>query len=60
VLDARGEIIHEGGITPVPGLYVLGLRFQRRRSSNFIHGVGSDARELADHIAGVLANRRVA
>jgi len=58
VLDARGEIIHEGGVTPVPGLYVLGLRFQRRRSSNFIHGVGSDARDLADHVAGLLSVRQ--
>jgi putative flavoprotein involved in K+ transport len=55
VLDARGEIVHQGGVTAVRGLYVLGLRFQRRRSSSFIHGVGSDARDLADHIAGILS-----
>jgi putative flavoprotein involved in K+ transport len=35
----------------VPGLYVLGLRFQHRRNSNFIDGVGRDARFVADHIA---------
>ena len=40
VLDARGEIRHDGGITPVPGLYVLGLHFLRRRKSSFIDGVG--------------------
>ena len=51
VLDARGEIRHESGVTPAPGLYVLGLNFQRRRKSTFIDGVGDDARELADHIA---------
>jgi putative flavoprotein involved in K+ transport len=50
-LDERGEIVHRRGITPVPGLYVLGLYFQRRRKSSFIDGVGDDARELADHIA---------
>jgi hypothetical protein len=33
VLDRDGEIRHEGGVTPVPGLYVLGLHFQRRRKS---------------------------
>ncbi len=60
VLDERGEIVHDGGITPVPGLYVLGMKFQRRRNSNFIGGVGSDARELAEHIAGMLGRRRVA
>lgn len=50
VLDGRGEIRHDGGITEVPGLYVLGLQFQRRRKSAFIDGVGADAAELADHI----------
>jgi putative flavoprotein involved in K+ transport len=51
VLDARGEIRHEGGVTASPGLYVLGLNFLRRRKSTFIDGVGDDARDLADHIA---------
>jgi putative flavoprotein involved in K+ transport len=40
VLDRRGEIAHRGGVTPSPGLYVLGMQFQRRRNSNFIDGVG--------------------
>jgi len=51
VLDARGEIVHDEGVTPVPGLYVLGLNFQRRRNSSFIDGVGADAWSLARHIA---------
>jgi putative flavoprotein involved in K+ transport len=50
VLDARGEIRHQNGVTPAPGLYVLGLNFQRRRRSAFIDGVGDDARHLADQI----------
>ncbi len=50
VLDARGEIIQRGGVTPVPGLYTLGLNFQRRRSSSFLVGVASDAAELARHL----------
>jgi putative flavoprotein involved in K+ transport len=50
VLDARGEIRHRGGVTPAAGLYVLGLRFQLRRNSSFLDGVGADARELADHL----------
>jgi putative flavoprotein involved in K+ transport len=50
VLDARGEIRHQGGVTPAPGLYVLGLNFLRRRKSSFIDGVGDDAAALADHI----------
>ncbi len=60
VLDAHGEIRHEGGVTPVPGLYALGLSFQRRRKSAFIDGVGDDARELAEHLAGHLAQEPTA
>jgi putative flavoprotein involved in K+ transport len=51
VLDAQGEITHKEGITPVVGLYVLGMRFQKRKYSNLIDGVGRDAEDLADHIA---------
>jgi putative flavoprotein involved in K+ transport len=54
VLDADGEIMQQGGITPSPGLYVLGLRFMRRRKSNFIDGVGTDATELADEVQSYL------
>jgi putative flavoprotein involved in K+ transport len=50
VLDRHGEIRQRRGVTPVPGLYVLGQRFQHFRSSNFIHGVGRDAAFVADHI----------
>ena len=50
VLDARGEIRQRRGATPVPGLYVLGQRFQHVRSSHFIYGVGRDAAFVADHI----------
>jgi putative flavoprotein involved in K+ transport len=53
-LDARGEIRHDGGVTPFPGLYVIGLYFLRRRKSSFIDGVGRDAMELAAHLAGHL------
>jgi len=51
VVDSRGELVHDGGITPSAGLYVLGLNFMRRRNSSFIDGVGADARALSDHIA---------
>jgi putative flavoprotein involved in K+ transport len=50
VLDIRGELIHDGGVTAAPGLYALGLNFQRRRNSSFIDGVGHDARALTEHI----------
>jgi putative flavoprotein involved in K+ transport len=51
VLDDAGEIRHRRGVTPVPGLYVLGQRFQHYRNSNFIDGVGRDAAAVADHLA---------
>jgi putative flavoprotein involved in K+ transport len=51
VLDAHGEVRHQGGVTPVPGLYVLGLPFLRRRKSSWLDGVGDDARDLAGRIA---------
>lgn len=51
VCDIRGEILHEGGVTPAPGLYALGLNFQRTRNSSFIDGVGRDARALTDRIS---------
>jgi len=57
VLNAGREIMHEGGVTPAPGLYVLGLRFMRRRRSTFIDGVGRDAEELSAHLARYLAGR---
>ena len=54
VLDARGEISHEGGVTKLPGLYVIGLYFLRRRKSSFVDGVGADALELSGHLADYL------
>ncbi len=55
VLDAEGEIRHRGGVTPAPGLFVLGLRFLRRRNSNFLDGVGGDAEHLAGEVLAHLA-----
>lgn len=57
VLNSRGEIAHEGGITAAPGMYVMGLHFLRRRNSNFIDGVGADAMVLSDHLVNYLAAR---
>ena len=57
-LDPLGEIRHPNGIGALPGLYVLGLRFQRHRSSNFIGGVGRDARFVVDHLAARSARSR--
>jgi putative flavoprotein involved in K+ transport len=50
VLDRHGEIAHHRGVTNVPGLYVLGLKFLHRRNSSFVDGVGRDARFVAAHL----------
>jgi putative flavoprotein involved in K+ transport len=60
VLDASGEIVHNGGLTSAFGLYVLGMNFQRRRNSSFIDGVGADAQKIAEHIARSRLGARVA
>lgn len=60
VRDPRGEIRHVGGVTPLPGLFVLGLPFQRHRSSSFLDGVGLDAQYLAERIAANLRHTGVA
>jgi putative flavoprotein involved in K+ transport len=52
VLDGEGEIVHLRGVTPINGVYVLGLKFQHRRSSHFIGGVGADAGFIAAHVLG--------
>lgn len=51
VLNARGEPVHRGGITAVPGMYFLGLQWLSRLNSSLLSGVGDDAALLADHIA---------
>lgn len=51
VFDAAGEIRNIGGVSDMPGLFVLGLPFMRRRSSTFIDGVGRDAEDLLASIA---------
>ena len=56
VLDAKGQLRHDGGVVDSPGLYALGLPVLRRRKSTFIHGIESDAREVIDHLAGFMAS----
>jgi putative flavoprotein involved in K+ transport len=52
--DRFGRLRHDGGVLPVPGLYVLGLPFLRRRKSSFLDGVGPDAADIAAHLRGLL------
>jgi putative flavoprotein involved in K+ transport len=52
--DRKGRLRHDGGVVDVPGMYVMGLPFLRRRKSSFIHGAEDDARELCAELAGHL------
>jgi putative flavoprotein involved in K+ transport len=54
VLDAKGWVRHDGGVTPLPGLYLMSATFLRRRKSSFIDGAGQDARDLSEHMAAYL------
>ena len=55
VLDAKGNLRHDGGVVDSPGLYALGLPVLRRRKSTFIHGIEDDARQVTGYLAGSLA-----
>jgi putative flavoprotein involved in K+ transport len=60
VLDGRGDIRHDRGITPVPGLFVVGMRYQSGRRSTFIDGARIDAAVVADAIERRLDRRGAA
>jgi putative flavoprotein involved in K+ transport len=49
--DDQGRILHQRGVTPVAGLYMLGLTWQHTRGSALLGWVGSDAAFLAAQIA---------
>ena len=55
VLDAKGQLRHDGGVVDAPGLYALGLPVLRRRRSTFLCGIEDDAREVIGELAGFLA-----
>jgi putative flavoprotein involved in K+ transport len=54
ILNPRGRLIHNGGVTRVPGLYLIGMPFLRRRKSTLIDGADADAAALTDHLAARL------
>ena len=58
VVDAKGQLRHEGGVAGSPGLYALGLPVLRRRKSTFICGIEDDARDVIGHLTRYLAVSR--
>jgi putative flavoprotein involved in K+ transport len=57
VLDRKGQIRHDGGVTASPGMYLMGMQFLRRRKSALIDGAADDARDLSAHLASYLEGR---
>jgi putative flavoprotein involved in K+ transport len=54
VLNTRGRLVHDGGLTKFPGLYLMGMPFLRRRKSTLIDGARADAADLIPHLAAHL------
>jgi putative flavoprotein involved in K+ transport len=50
VKTAAGHLDQYRGVTPAPGLYVVGQRFQHRRDSGFIAGARHDAHAVVTHL----------
>jgi putative flavoprotein involved in K+ transport len=57
VVDAKGQLDHEGGVVASPGMYALGLPVLRRRRSTFMCGIEDDAHDVIDHLTGHLTAR---
>ena len=50
VLDRKGFVRHDGGVTEAPGMYLMGMPFLRKRKSSLIDGAGDDSEFLAEHL----------
>jgi putative flavoprotein involved in K+ transport len=50
VFDERGNPRQKRGVAEAPGLYFVGLTFLYAMSSSMIHGVGRDAKYVAERI----------
>lgn len=50
VFDGKGGIRQHHGVTPAPGLYSVGQRFQTRRSSGLIAGAQHDVAAVIAHL----------
>jgi putative flavoprotein involved in K+ transport len=47
----NGQIVHERGVSPIPGLYFLGMPWQHTRGSALLGFVGTDAAYLARQVS---------
>ncbi|MGS0684281.1 flavin-containing monooxygenase [Nakamurella sp. GG22] len=54
--DDAGAPVHQRGVSPIAGLYFLGLPWQHTRGSALLGFVGADAAHIAGQIANAPAN----
>ena len=47
----EGHVVHQRGVTKVPGLYFLGLSWQHTRGSALLGFVNDDATYLAEQLS---------
>lgn len=50
ITNADGSFRQHRGVTPAPGVYVVGQRFQHRRDSGYIDGARHDAHAVVEHL----------
>ena len=46
--DEQGWPVHDSGISPLPGLFFVGLHWLRKRNSSLFLGVGEDAEHVVE------------
>ena len=51
IFDSASRVVQQRGVTPAPGLYVLGLPWMHTRGSALLGWVGDDAAYVAQQIA---------
>jgi putative flavoprotein involved in K+ transport len=56
IVDPAGAPLHEGGRSPVPGAWFVGIPWMRKRKSGIIIGADEDGGIVADGIAEFLAS----
>lgn len=54
LLDRHGRVVHRHGTMARPGLFVVGMPYQRTRRSSFIDGAGRDAAAVVAEVAAFL------
>ena len=50
VFDDKGRLIHQDGMTAVPGLYFIGYSWLRSRKSNILFGIREDAAFITNKV----------